>query len=52
MCVCDHVQLPVVAMDSYCPVVNPFSGNVNGHLAVLCALGTTEQVQALCRLLF
>ncbi len=38
------LQLPVVAMDSYCPIVNPFCGNVIGHLAVLCALGTSDQV--------
>ena len=38
------LQLPVVAVDSYCPIVNPFSGQITGHLAVLMALGTNTQV--------
>ena len=38
------VQLPVVAVDSYCPVVSPFTGNEQGHLAVLLAMGSAQQV--------
>ena len=38
------LQLPVVAVDSYCPVISPFSGSEQGHLAVLMAMGSAEQV--------
>ena len=31
-------------MDSYCPIVEPISGKCVGHLAVLLALGTPDQV--------
>ena len=41
------LQLPVVAIDSYCPIVNPFSGSGSGHLAVLLAMGTNDQVLSL-----
>jgi len=37
-------------MDAYCPIVNPFNAETCGHLAVLCALGNSEQVAVLhCR---
>ena len=39
------VQLPVVAIDSYCPVISPFTGNEQGHLAVMLAMGSAQQVQ-------
>ena len=42
VCVC--VQLPVVAVDSYCPVISPFTGNEQGHLAVLLTMGSAKQV--------
>lgn len=41
---CTFIQLPVVAVDSYCPVVSPFTGNEQGSLAVLLALGSVQQV--------
>lgn len=40
----NHSQLPVVAVDSYCPIVDPIAGHTSGHLAVLLALGTPDQV--------
>ena len=39
-----YTQLPVVAVDSYCPIVDPIAGHTSGHLAVLLALGTPDQV--------
>lgn len=38
------MQFPVVAVDSYCPIVDPISGRVAGRLAVLLALGCPDQV--------
>lgn len=35
---------PVVAIDSYCPIVDPISAKVQGYLAVLLALGNCTQV--------
>jgi len=35
---------PVVAIDSYCPIVDPISAKVQGYLAVLLALGNYTQV--------
>lgn len=33
-----------MAIDSYCPVISPFTGNEQGHLAVLLAMGSAKQV--------
>jgi hypothetical protein len=41
------MQLPVVAVESYCPIVDPISGRASGHLAVLLALGSPDQVGVL-----
>ena len=38
------LQLPVIAVDSYCAVVDPLTGAQCGHLAVLLALGSSQQV--------
>lgn len=35
---------PVVAMDSYCPIIDPISAKTHGHLAILLALGNSTQV--------
>ena len=40
------MQLPTVAVESYCPIVDPISGRTAGQLAVLLALGSPEQVCA------
>ena len=42
-CVC-FVQYPVVSIDNYMPVVDPFSGLHFGQLSVLLAMGSAEQV--------
>ena len=39
------VDYPVIGMDSYCPVVSPFTTSVHGHLGVLVAMGTSGQVR-------
>ncbi|XP_038617671.1 C2 domain-containing protein 3 [Tachyglossus aculeatus] len=43
-------QYPVVAIDSYVPVIDIFTGHQNGSLRVLLAMGSAEQVMALQRL--
>ena len=35
---------PVVAMDSYCPIVDPITAKTHGHLAIVLALGSSTQV--------
>ncbi|XP_069496239.1 C2 domain-containing protein 3 isoform X2 [Ambystoma mexicanum] len=45
-----QAQYPVVAVDSYMPVVDMFTGNRNGSLRVLLAMGSGDQVVALQRL--
>ena len=40
----NSLQLPVIAVDSYCPVVNPFTSTQHGYLAVLLAMGSNQQV--------
>ena len=35
---------PVIAIDSYCPIVDPISAKTQGHLAVILALGSSTQV--------
>ncbi|KAJ8368383.1 hypothetical protein SKAU_G00084110 [Synaphobranchus kaupii] len=45
-----QVQYPVVAVDSYMPVVNVFSGSTQGSLRVLLAMGLAEQIVSLQRM--
>ena len=39
-----ETEYPVVAMDSYCPITSPLTGSTHGHLGVLLALGSSQQV--------
>lgn len=39
-----EAEYPVIAMDSYCPVTSPLTGSTHGHLGVLLALGSSQQV--------
>ncbi|XP_038063110.1 C2 domain-containing protein 3-like [Patiria miniata] len=43
-------QYPVVAVDNYVNIVDPFTGVQYGQLKVLLALGSSEQISALQRL--
>ncbi|KAK7097644.1 C2 domain-containing protein 3-like [Littorina saxatilis] len=43
-------EYPVVAIDNYMPVVDPFSGLHYGQLSVMLAMGSAEQVACLQRL--
>ncbi|XP_077984214.1 C2 domain-containing protein 3-like [Glandiceps talaboti] len=43
-------QFPVVAVDNFVPIVDPFTGSQFGQLKVVLALGSTEQVSALQRI--
>ena len=44
------LQYPVVSIDNYMPVVDPFSGLHFGQLSVLLAMGSAEQVSGVtCR---
>ncbi|XP_036114501.1 C2 domain-containing protein 3 isoform X6 [Molossus molossus] len=43
-------QYPVVAVDSYMPVIDVFSGQQNGSLRVFLAMGSSDQIIALQRL--
>lgn len=43
-------QFPVVAVDSYMPVIDVFSGQQNGSLRVFLAMGSSDQIIALQRL--
>nr|XP_014348539.1 PREDICTED: C2 domain-containing protein 3 [Latimeria chalumnae] len=45
-----QAQYPVVAVDSYIPVVDVFTGSKRGSLRVLLAMGSGDQVLALQRL--
>ncbi|KAJ8403874.1 hypothetical protein AAFF_G00347420 [Aldrovandia affinis] len=45
-----QVQYPVVAVDSYMPIVDVFSGSGRGSLRVLLAMGLAEQVVSLQRM--
>ncbi|CAI9563584.1 unnamed protein product [Staurois parvus] len=45
-----QAQYPVVAVDSFVPVVDVFSGTERGRLRVLLAMGSGDQVVALQRL--
>uniref|UniRef100_A0A8C2W005 C2 domain-containing protein 3 n=1 Tax=Chinchilla lanigera TaxID=34839 RepID=A0A8C2W005_CHILA len=43
-------RYPVVAVDSYMPVIDVFSGHQNGSLRVFLAMGSSDQIIALQRL--
>nr|XP_055212750.1 C2 domain-containing protein 3 isoform X3 [Gorilla gorilla gorilla] len=43
-------QYPVIAVDSYMPVIDVFSGHQNGSLRVFLAMGSSNQIMALQRL--
>ncbi|XP_037378852.1 C2 domain-containing protein 3 isoform X3 [Talpa occidentalis] len=43
-------QYPIVAVDSYMPVIDVFSGHQNGSLRVFLAMGSLNQIMALQRL--
>nr|XP_055052061.1 LOW QUALITY PROTEIN: C2 domain-containing protein 3 [Misgurnus anguillicaudatus] len=43
-------QYPVVAVDSYMPVVDVFTGNTRGNLRVCLAMGLAQQIAALQRM--
>ncbi|XP_031243387.1 C2 domain-containing protein 3 isoform X2 [Mastomys coucha] len=43
-------RYPVVAVDSYMPVIDVFSGHQNGSLRVFLAMGSSEQIMMLQRL--
>lgn len=45
-----QAQYPVVAVDSYMPVVDIFSGGTRGSLRVFLAMGTSQQISALQRM--
>ncbi|KAK3561028.1 hypothetical protein QTP86_025710 [Hemibagrus guttatus] len=45
-----QAQYPVVAVDSYTPVVDIFSGGTRGSLRVFLAMGTSQQITALQRM--
>ncbi|XP_074833928.1 C2 domain-containing protein 3 [Carettochelys insculpta] len=45
-----QAQYPVVAVDSYMPVIDVFTGNKNGSLRVVLAMGSADQIVALQRL--
>lgn len=43
-------RYPVVAVDSYMPVIDVFSGHQNGSLRVFLAMGSSDQIMMLQRL--
>ncbi|XP_072466969.1 C2 domain-containing protein 3 isoform X2 [Notamacropus eugenii] len=45
-----EAQYPVVAVDSYTPVIDVFTGHQNGSLRVFLAMGSAHQITALQRL--
>ncbi|NXK12342.1 C2CD3 protein, partial [Herpetotheres cachinnans] len=45
-----QAQYPVVAVDSYMPVIDVFTGNRSGSLRVILAMGSADQIVALQRL--
>uniref|UniRef100_H0WJ68 C2 domain-containing protein 3 n=1 Tax=Otolemur garnettii TaxID=30611 RepID=H0WJ68_OTOGA len=49
-CLLLDAQYPVVAVDSYMPVIDVFSGHQNGNLRVFLAMGSSDQIMALQRL--
>lgn len=45
-----QAQYPVIAVDSYMPVVDVFTGSRSGSLRVILAMGSADQIVALQRL--
>lgn len=45
-----QAQYPVVAVDSYMPIVDIFSGRTRGSLRVFLSMGTSQQITALQRM--
>ncbi|XP_071659726.1 C2 domain-containing protein 3 [Patagioenas fasciata] len=45
-----RAQYPVVAVDSYMPVIDLFTGNTSGSLRVILAMGSADQIVTLQRL--
>ncbi|XP_059672424.1 C2 domain-containing protein 3 [Gavia stellata] len=45
-----QAQYPVVAVDSYMPVIDVFTGSKSGSLRVILAMGSADQIVALQRL--
>ncbi|XP_075775699.1 C2 domain-containing protein 3 isoform X2 [Pelodiscus sinensis] len=45
-----QAHYPVVAVDSYMPVIDVFTGSKNGSLRVILAMGSADQIVALQRL--
>ncbi|XP_074015422.1 C2 domain-containing protein 3 isoform X2 [Numenius arquata] len=45
-----QAQYPVVAVDSFMPVVDVFTGSRSGNLRVILAMGSADQIMALQRL--
>ncbi|XP_010295714.1 PREDICTED: C2 domain-containing protein 3, partial [Phaethon lepturus] len=45
-----QAQYPVVAVDSYMPVIDVFTGSRSGNLRVILAMGSADQIVALQRL--
>lgn len=45
-----QAQYPVVAVDSYMPVIDVFTGSRSGSLRVILAMGSADQIVALQRL--
>ncbi|NWU72172.1 C2CD3 protein, partial [Pterocles burchelli] len=45
-----QAQYPVVAVDSYMPVIDVFTGNKSGSLRVILAMGSADQIVGLQRL--
>ncbi|MBN3277302.1 C2CD3 protein, partial [Polyodon spathula] len=45
-----QAQYPVVGVDSYMPVIDVFTGSIQGRLRVLLAMGSGEQILSLQRL--
>ncbi len=39
-----HIQFPVVAMNSCCPIRDPFTGSSNGHIDVKLTMGTPTDI--------
>lgn len=45
-----RAQYPVIAVDSYMPVIDVFTGSRSGSLRVILAMGSADQIVALQRL--
>ena len=38
----------MTVVDSYCPVINPFTGDTNGYIKLLIIVGTPKQLPVSC----